>query len=64
MRTAFCPACGRDFELFLPLVLGQPIACPHCQSKFEIVCLEPLELDWHYLEPIYPWDEHGRERPQ
>ncbi len=45
-----CPECRQPFELQEPSE-GQEVVCPHCRARLEVLNLEPLELDWFYIEP-------------
>jgi lysine biosynthesis protein LysW len=50
MTSVCCPECGQVFDLREPSE-GQQVVCPHCQTRLEVLNLEPLELDWSYIEP-------------
>ncbi|MBN1484169.1 MAG: hypothetical protein JXA37_05560 [Chloroflexia bacterium] len=52
-----CLECGYEWPLDAPLVEGQTMFCPRCRARFEVIRLDPLELDWAYYEPSYPWEE-------
>ncbi|GAB4560428.1 MAG: hypothetical protein Kow0047_07050 [Anaerolineae bacterium] len=51
MATGTCSNCGSAWELPQPLREGQIIVCPACRTYLEVIAVEPLELDWAYLEP-------------
>jgi lysine biosynthesis protein LysW len=52
MVTAFCLDCGYSVSLGPQATEGQMITCPNCDAQLEVINLDPLELDWAYLEPI------------
>jgi lysine biosynthesis protein LysW len=31
--------------------VGEEVICPHCEADLEVVSLDPLELDWAWIEP-------------
>jgi uncharacterized paraquat-inducible protein A len=45
MHLAFCPECDQRLRLGANLRVGQPITCPVCKTKLQIIGLNPLELD-------------------
>jgi len=59
VATASCPDCGRKIELRSHPRLGEEVICPHCDAELEVVDLDPLELDWAYIEPADDddWDD-------
>lgn len=62
---AECPSCESYISLSKPR-LGQKVVCPVCKEQFEIVWLNPLELDWPlddpdpYKEYEYPEENYRR----
>lgn len=58
MIVASCPDCGQALELENPEE-GQRFSCPNCRAKLEVLNVEPLELDWVYVEPqlFELWEE-------
>ena len=52
-----CLECGQTMELGNPLFEGLTITCPDCRTKMEVICVDPLELDWVYEGPVCLWDE-------
>lgn len=52
-----CPDCGRKIELRRQLKVGEELVCPHCGAELEVVNLEPVELDWAYLDPATDKDD-------
>jgi alpha-aminoadipate carrier protein LysW len=57
--TATCPDCGRKVVLRSQARVGDEVMCPHCEADLEVVSLDPLELDWAWLEPAddEDWDD-------
>jgi alpha-aminoadipate carrier protein LysW len=49
--TATCPDCGRRIVLRSQPRVGEEVICPHCEADLEVVSLDPLELDWAWIEP-------------
>ena len=64
MAVAFCLDCGHGIYVGSRPVEGQQVTCSHCGTKLEIISVEPLELDWVYLNPVdveEEWDWQWRE---
>ena len=64
MVTAFCLDCGYSVSLGLQSTEGQMVTCSNCGAQLEVLSLDPLELDWAFLEPVVDdreWD-WGEER--
>ena len=59
MRAAYCVCCGCAIRLESHVTKAQIITCPHCGTMLEVLGLDPMELDWAYLEPAA--DEEIRE---
>ena len=49
MRTVFCIDCERPIRLEFRPVEGEIITCSNCGAQLEVISLEPVELDWAYL---------------
>jgi len=45
--VAYCPECDSKISIKSPK-LGKIIACRACDTKLEVVDLNPLELDWAF----------------
>lgn len=61
MMIAECLDCGHDISLGAEPWIGQPIRCQNCGVQLEVINVEPLELDWVFLEPAelendWDWD--------
>ena len=48
MASTYCLDCDGLISINPRFVLGQKVTCPHCDSDFEVISVEPLELDWAY----------------
>lgn len=51
MQTTYCLDCERSIKLDKHHHMRSVVTCSHCQSKFQIVSVDPLELDWTYDGP-------------
>jgi hypothetical protein len=61
MATVFCLDCNHPVSLGSRPVEGQLVTCSNCGTQLEVIGLNPLELDWAYLEPAvddeeWEWD--------
>jgi lysine biosynthesis protein LysW len=54
-----CPECDADIIFSTQPALGQCVICTDCQSAMTIIQLNPIVLDWAFLEPL----ESARIRP-
>ncbi len=50
MPVAVCPGCDEDIHIAGRPTLGQLVTCEHCGSQFEVISVQPLELDWAFDE--------------
>ena len=51
MNTTECIACGSEIKIKESQErLGYRVICEVCESEFEIVWLNPIELDWPFDE--------------
>jgi hypothetical protein len=57
MVITFCLNCNNSLQLESELTISQRVTCPHCQIEFEIINLDPLELDWVYDGPSFKNDD-------
>jgi len=62
MSATSCPDCGHSIYLETQLWEGQLIRCQNCGVELEVINLDPVELDWVYLEPTdveedWDWQE-------
>lgn len=61
MAFAFCPECDRRIDLRSHPRKGQLVTCPSCGAELEVINVDPLELDWAYVEPEEDWEEDWEE---
>lgn len=54
--VAPCPDCGYEIRLGSNHREGQIVSCPDCGADWEVINLEPLELDWAYSDPDDDWE--------
>jgi len=52
MITVSCIDCQHPLALQSKPVEGEIIVCTHCGVELEVINVEPVELDWLYLEPM------------
>ena len=63
MKTAYCLDCDRSIKLGDRFHVGNTVECPHCESEFQIVNLDPPELEWFYDEED-DWEEKEEEQAE
>ena len=47
---AICPSCGEWVNLPDHPEIGQKITCLECEADLEVIEVNPVELDWVYME--------------
>ena len=47
---AICPSCGEWVKLPDHPKIGQKITCLECEADLEVIEVNPVELDWVYME--------------
>ena len=47
--TPECPSCEGKIQIAKPH-LGMHVTCGHCKMVWEVVWMDPVELDWPYFE--------------
>jgi hypothetical protein len=47
---AICPSCGEWVKLPDHPKIGQKIICLECEADLEVIEVNPVELDWVYME--------------
>lgn len=57
MATAFCLYCDHPVSLGSRPTEGQMVTCSSCGAQLEVLNLDPLELDWAFLQPVVDDDE-------
>ena len=56
MNTVVCLECERNISLPDDLVESDEVTCTHCDSIFEIVQMDPPQIEW-----LYNYDEWSEE---
>ncbi|MBN1876649.1 MAG: hypothetical protein JXA33_20655 [Anaerolineae bacterium] len=47
---AICPSCGEWVKLPDHPKIGQKVTCLQCEADLEVIEVDPVELDWAYME--------------
>ena len=58
MNVAKCISCDNEIRLRRPPKIGMLVTCPECGAELELIWLDPLELDWPFIDE---WDEEEEE---
>jgi alpha-aminoadipate carrier protein LysW len=61
MEVANCIGCNTEIRFRQPPKIGMLVACDECGAELEVVWLDPLELDWPFIDD---WDEDEDEEMQ
>ena len=48
MTLVECISCETEIEFSAQPKMGVLVTCPECESKLEVVWLDPVELDWPF----------------
>jgi alpha-aminoadipate carrier protein LysW len=59
MEAVNCLSCDEDIRISRPPKIGMLVTCAECGAELEIVWLDPLELDWPFIDD--DWDEEEDE---
>ena len=59
MESVNCISCDTHIQLRKPPKIGMLVTCPKCDAELEVVWLDPLELDWPFIDD--DWDEEEEE---
>ena len=46
MNEPLCPSCGEVVKVASSARIGSEVSCASCNTKLEVVWLDPIELDW------------------
>ena len=65
METVNCVGCDTEITFKEKPRMGRLITCAECGAELEVVWLDPLEVDWPYIdyldddeeEEVYSYDE-------
>lgn len=55
MQAVYCLDCARSINVSDIAQLGDPVVCAHCASGFEVIDLDPIDIEWRYGDDA---DEH------
>jgi len=58
MEVTNCISCDEEIRLRKPPKIGMLVTCSGCGAEFEVVWLDPLELDWPFIDD---WDDEEDE---
>jgi alpha-aminoadipate carrier protein LysW len=58
MEVANCLGCGTEIVFKKTPQMGAMMVCPECGAELEVVWLDPLELDWPFIDD---WDDEEDE---
>jgi lysine biosynthesis protein LysW len=59
-----CPDCDAPIEKRTTLRIGQRFRCPECGADLEIICYNPIEVDYYLDDDDWYEDEdNGRRKP-
>jgi alpha-aminoadipate carrier protein LysW len=50
MEAAECIACGNEIAFREDPKMGQLVKCKRCDAELEVVWLDPIELDWPFVD--------------
>ena len=50
MVTAECISCGSEITFRQDPKMGQMVKCNRCDAELEVVWLDPVELDWPFID--------------
>jgi lysine biosynthesis protein LysW len=57
MFTVLCIDCENVINLESAPKEGEILYCSSCGTELEVISVEPTELDWVYLEPVWTGDD-------
>jgi lysine biosynthesis protein LysW len=52
---AVCPECDAVVRFSTNPQRGQRVVCASCRSALAVINVQPLRLDWAFIEPISPF---------
>jgi alpha-aminoadipate carrier protein LysW len=50
MEVAECISCGVEISFRGETKMGQIVKCKRCDAELEVVWLDPVELDWPFVD--------------
>jgi lysine biosynthesis protein LysW len=57
MKTAHCLSCDSKIEIGSKVKIGQFVYCEFCGADFEVIELNPIELDYAFVEDDLDYDD-------
>jgi len=54
MEVSNCIGCNTEIRFRQSPKIGMLVSCDECGAELEVVWLDPLELDWPFIDD---WDE-------
>ena len=62
MMIGACPECDASVSFDMTPGIHQRVICMHCRAALVIVGLNPIRLDWAYVEPLRDLYQEGAGR--
>jgi len=62
MMIGACPECDASVTFDTVPGIHQRVMCTHCRAALVVVGLNPIRLDWAYIEPLRDLDHGGSGR--
>ena len=57
MEATECISCGSEIKIRENPKMGQLVKCPRCDAELEVVWLDPVEVDWPFVDDYDDEDE-------
>jgi alpha-aminoadipate carrier protein LysW len=58
MEAAECISCGAEIMFRESPKMGQLVKCPRCDAELEVVWLDPVEVDWPFVDDYDDDDDY------
>jgi len=52
LKNGRCPECDGEVTVDTPVTYEQRLSCGYCGAQLVVISVEPLELDWAFIEPL------------
>ena len=59
MKSVSCLSCDAEIKIKGKAEIGQLVICEACESEYEIIGLNPLKIDWLFID--FEDDEEGED---
>ena len=59
MQAVYCLDCARSIQVSDVVQIGDPVFCPHCTSEFEVIDLDPIDIEWSNGGPAGEDDQYA-----